>query len=154
MIEFFVPGTPRVKGNMRSVCRYGKGRCKPAGKDCHPFTTEGYKENLKVWMRAIVAASLAHRPLQPIAGAVHVDLHFEFRRPLAPKHDYPFHKGDGEKLERAVMDALQTKGKWGGVLIVDDNQRVTWSGSKRWSTEREGVLIRIRPLGAEQETLL
>jgi crossover junction endodeoxyribonuclease RusA len=49
-------------------------------------------------------------------------------KPSAPARPVPKGKDDGDKLQRAVMDALTDAGMW-----ADDSQVVEWHGSKLYA---------------------
>jgi crossover junction endodeoxyribonuclease RusA len=87
----------------------------------------------------------------PIDGPVSIRIDFVMPRPLStPKRRTPpaIKKPDGDKLERAVWDALTH------VVWTDDSRVVEWGGSKRVAEigETPGCRIRVAewvPVSAE-----
>jgi crossover junction endodeoxyribonuclease RusA len=111
-------------------------------------------QRLRPWRSHITDAALStNHPLT--TSPVSVSIVFRFLRPAhhfnksglsskAPLHLTSKHKGDIDKLSRAVLDALT------GTLLHDDSQVVQLSAHKRYATpsERPGALITIIPLSA------
>lgn len=153
--EFWVAGVPRPKGSLIPICP-NRQRMRCPQWPCRPHVTEDYRSDggkrLRAWMRAIVTESKKHRPSRPLTGAVLVDIEFFFRRPAATKHAWPIARADVDKLERAVFDALQVKGRCGGCIMVDDGQIVDGRRPKRWG-DSDGVRVRVVQLEAEQEEI-
>src|SRR5215471_16087190 len=135
------PGQPVTQGSKRgfAVRRKTGGEWEYTGKVAMPDDPE----KLTDW-RAMIAIrcrdALAGRP--PFTGAVGLRVVFSFTRPKAHygtgrnaaivkpnAAPYPVAKGknDGDKLQRAVMDALTVGGMWG-----DDAQVAFWLGAKIW----------------------
>lgn len=137
--------TPMPKGSKR-IGRLGghaTGR---------PILLDNRDGELKRWQEFVAwYAKCAFPPIFPCP--VHVDTLFYFERPKSHyrangelKPDAPAIKAtkpDGDKLERAVWDALT------GVFYKDDCQVATWGGGKFYVTAevpRPGVVVRVRPL--------
>lgn len=143
LAEFTVVGTPVPQGSMRSFERGGR-----------TFTKSSNAGPLERWrgdIRAAVPEQLAALP--PETGAVGLRLMFRFARPAS--HFWPANSRrptpvlradapvwvtkppDGDKLDRAVMDALT------GIVYVDDAQVVQRGSTKRYAEpgERPGVDI-------------
>lgn len=124
----------------------------PAPKGSGTRTKSGwYQEQagprLKAYQAAIERDTLAvtlQRGWTPLAGALRVTLTIEFPRPKrhylangtvredAPRRPYPCKRGDIDKLERAVLDAIVK-----GMLMHDDNQIVDLQTSLYWSMDRK-----------------
>ena len=113
MINVFVPGVPREKGNLIAN-RFGVGIHDVGGKQ------------LRDWMRTVgdyVAVGIRRRghgvqfPLFDNPDtAVYLGMAFFLPRPKTVTRRFPTRKHDRDKLERAVHDALT------GILYVDDGQ--------------------------------
>lgn len=116
------------------------GRAAPQGSKALQTKADGSKymkessDRVHPWRTKIRRAALGSdgKPLATFAGPVAIDIEFEFVKPKANKDDYPtaHNIGDGDKLTRAVWDALTQ-----AQVIQDDAFCVSWSGSKRWGPE-------------------
>lgn len=122
------------------------------GKTGKPYMVESSKA-VHPWRKKIERAAKGSdgRPLATFKGPVEIDIEFEFRRAKSNTDDFPTVNtiGDGDKLTRAVWDAL-TQAK----VIEDDAFCVRWSGSKHYAEEdRAYITIRaarpphMRPIG-------
>lgn len=147
MLEFDALGRPRSKGS-RVVQRVpGQNRVRNAAVG---------EDDLKEWTAAIRSAasgavSEGRRarswPLELPTGPMLVVARFRLTLPrrLAgelepePATVVP----DGDKLERALWDALT------GLAFVDDRQVIAWAGTKVYANplEEPGVRVRVRQLG-------
>ncbi len=128
MIEFTALGTPRPKGSLRHI---GNGRLIE-------------QTDVKRWMGTVRQAAAGQEHLE---GPVQVFLEFVFERPKSAQNRlYPHVRstGDLDKLVRAVLDALQPKDPWPG-LIDDDSQVVRITAAKDYGLE-PGVRIRLEEL--------
>lgn len=117
-VRFAVAGTPRPKGSLRHV---GKGRLVE-------------QTDVKRWMGTVRNAC---QGTERLAGPVHVALAFVFERPKTVKdRPYPSVRstGDLDKLCRAVLDAIQPKDAWPGI-IDDDSQVVSLYAAKEYGPE-------------------
>lgn len=105
------------------------------------------------WRKKIMRATMGSdgRPLATFKGPIEIDIEFEFRRAKSNDDDFPTVRtiGDGDKLTRAVWDALTQAG-----VIEDDAYCVRWSGSKHYAEEdRTYISVRaarppyMRPIG-------
>ena len=124
IIEFWAAGVPRPQPRPRAFAVGGRARV------YNPSTAEG-------WKNALAIAALPHKPPQPLAGPLRVDLdffmprpkgHYRIRagnvtadlKPAAPHwHTRGAGKlgGDRDNLDKAVLDALQVLG-----FFLDDGQ--------------------------------
>lgn len=115
VLRFFVPGTAKPKG---SKSYKGKRRNGSAilveSADVAPWQSE--------------VARVARATGVRFTGPVGVSVEFILRRPAHPKYPEPAVKPDGDKLERAVWDALTEAG-----VIEDDSRVVSWTGLKRYA---------------------
>ena len=112
-----VLGTPVPQGSMRSL---GPGRMVHS----NAATLRPWRDTVAWQVRACMTdAGL----VEPLEGPVEVHATFVLPRPQsAPKHRWaPHKKPDGDKLLRALFDAITAGGAW-----VDDAQVVTCSWSK------------------------
>lgn len=142
-LVFFAAGMPQTKGSGKAITSRSTGRA--FFKPDNPKTA--------AW-QGVVAHAAAQAGAKPIDGPVRLELTFVLPRPKghmgsgknaatvkasAPR--YPASKPDGDKLERAVLDALT------GVVYADDGQVVDVTWAKRWAGvegggESAGVLVR------------
>lgn len=140
---FFVPGKPLSKGN--HAVRFGgsgtitvvKGRALGTSQGVKYFVGDADGAKLRAWQRAITAAGLGHYPSQPLPGPWTVEAVFFFHRPKKPQ-DPVCHitRPDGDKLVRAVLDALT------GKLWLDDSQVADLVVRKRYAGDDvPGVLV-------------
>lgn len=156
--EFTVVGTPVPQGSTRAFSRGGK-----------IHTTNDPQGTIERWRGDIRSALQDQRrlatingfvepPATPIAGPASMRLAFRIARPKshflpanarrpAPvlRSDAPtwcIGKPDGDKLERAVLDALT------GLLYVDDAQVVVVGKTKTYANpgEQPGVDVRVSAL--------
>lgn len=132
MIEFTALGTPRPKGSLRHI---GKGRMIE-------------QTDVKRWMALIRNAIARQGPYQRLDGVpCEASLAFSFERPKSAQNRlYPHVRstGDLDKLVRAVLDAMQPKDDWLGI-IDDDSQVVRISASKEYGLE-PGVHVTLKEL--------
>ena len=122
MIVFEVEGTPRPQGSKSNV---GRGIMVESSK---------YVAEWRSWVR--FRAATAFVGLQPLVGAVQVNVEFCFDRPqthstkkgLRPNApEFKPTKPDIDKLLRAVLDAMT------GVCFADDSQVVAIYCTKKFS---------------------
>jgi crossover junction endodeoxyribonuclease RusA len=135
------------------------GRAAPQGSKALHTKANGQKymkessDRVHPWRKKIMLATKGAdgRPLAMFGGPVVIDIEFEFVKPKSNTDDYPtaHNIGDGDKLTRAVWDAL-TQAK----VINDDAFCVAWSGSKHWGPEdrvfitvRRAPPLSLRPVG-------
>lgn len=133
MIHVFVPGTPVPQGSV----------------DVYRGRIVGVKAPLRKWRDSIRAATLAKHEGEPLDGPITVSLVFQLRRPQRPRWTLPAVKPDGDKLCRAVFDALSTTKTQRGI-IVDDARIVTFTVTKTYHGN-PGVLITITQTENPQE---
>jgi crossover junction endodeoxyribonuclease RusA len=107
-VAFRVAGLPVSQGSMSAFIRGGKA-----------VVTDQKGPKLKPWREAIrsTAVDAIGAAWQPLAGPVRVEVWFALPKPSsAPKRrrTWPIGKrsGDGDKLTRAVLDALTDAGVW------------------------------------------
>jgi crossover junction endodeoxyribonuclease RusA len=124
--SFFVTGTPAPQGSKRHV---GRGVMVESSEAVRPW-------------RQAVAVEAKRQPVRFPAGMpVLVEVTFFRRRPKsAKKLLYPVTKPDGDKLLRAICDALETSG-----VVPHDAQIVDHVSRKRFAADgaAEGALIDI-----------
>jgi crossover junction endodeoxyribonuclease RusA len=153
-VKFFVAGEPVTEGSIRNVGRRRNGSA---------ILRHDRADELEVW-RATIALAAREAGIDYHAdGPVFVDLTFALPRPKshfnakglkksAPK--LPTTKPDGDKLVRAVLDALS------GTAYRDDSQVVDHACRKRYAAQfsppgafvevkaATGADIEIRSIGA------
>ena len=104
-----------------------------------------HRATAKEWeaeVRRVVREEQARTGAEAIVGPVSLHLLFYLPRPKTVTRRWPEVRPDGDKLERAVWDALK------GLLIGDDAQVVEWSGRKLYADGRPpGVEIRVTEVG-------
>lgn len=142
-VSVWVPGDPVTKGSIRAFTNPKTGR---------PILTSTGGAKLKNWAQRIALA--INDRTRMLHGGVSVTLHFKFRRPKghygsgrnaaklkksAPKYPIRKRRDDGDKLERAVLDAMTN------IAYGDDAQVVDMHWTKRWG-DQPGVDIQIEAL--------
>lgn len=143
-VTIWVPGKPATKGSWRHV---GKSRLAPDNK------------KLKRWTQSTRLEATLRWEGDPTCYAVSLEIVYFLRRPCshyvggsnrtrlkANAPEYPNVKPDGDKMERAVLDALTT------IVYNDDRQVVAVKWLKRYANPHEacghdeGVSIQVRIL--------
>lgn len=145
------PGNPFAPSEPAEIVVFVAGRPAPQGsKDYKGRRKNGSailvesSRHLKPWREVIVDAMKADGRRVP--GPVTVATWFVIRRPKVIKNAMTGlskrDSGDGDKLTRAVWDALVI-----AKTIDDDDRVLDWYGSKRVAEagEQTGVLVVIRP---------
>lgn len=135
VLDVWVPGTPAPQGSVKAVIHKHSGR---------PVAIKTNNATQKSWrgdVRETIAATLGDTP--PIDGPVRLIIDFVMPRPTStPKRSTPFaiKRPDGDKLQRAIWDALTSAG-----VYRDDSQVVGWGGGKRLAelAETPGARIRV-----------
>lgn len=114
----FVPGIPRPKGSKTAAVT----------RDGRPYLFDS-DSGLKAWERKVVEycnAQLGDAKRPVFMGPVKVQLTFVYEDlKSSPKRYWKATAPDGDKLERAVWDALTKAEMW-----EDDARVVDWSGLK------------------------
>lgn len=149
ILSFIVRGIPAPQGSLLPVRSISTGRV---------FMKQSCARTMP-WRQEVAAcaAEAAKRSgvSSPSAGPIELKATFLLPRPAghfgkkgllpsAPR--WPIVKPDGDKLKRAVMDALT------GVAYVDDKQVVRWSGEKNYvgSGEFPSAWIEVRELDPDE----
>jgi Holliday junction resolvase RusA-like endonuclease len=152
-ITFFVPGQPAVQGNRRMwVQKLKSGKLVALSK-------ERNAEALHDWHAAVAAVGMRFRPAAIERVALAVTLVFAVRRPKGHykatgglnrqglTSPWPNRKrGDMDKLERAVLDALTTAG-----VYADDGDVVVIRKAKMWTEGAIGAYVGVQ--GADERPL-
>jgi Holliday junction resolvase RusA-like endonuclease len=133
-LVFTVWGEPIPKGSTKAFVVKGRARVT----NDNPRTRN--------WQALITDAAIqivADEP--PLAGAVHIALHFTLPRPKSVKRRFPTVKPDIDKLARAALDSLT------GSVFVDDAQVLKLDASKDYlgmpgALPRAGVCIEVTPV--------
>lgn len=119
--SFWVGGHPRAKGSAQVF----KGRL------------IGMDARTRAWQKQVRLVATREAPDSPMDALFYLSCRFVFVPPKKPKFTAaPGTKPDGDKLLRAVMDALT------GVIYVDDSRVVRGAWSKEFGPD-EGVDILI-----------
>lgn len=122
-VTFFAPGVPQTKGS-KSIGRHGQLYESGAGL-------------LKEWMNSIAWAAKFAKVTFTSEMQLFVRTDFKVARNI----------GDGDKLTRAVWDALQAV-----EMIHNDNQIVAWAGSRmKVPPSDTGCLITVREVIPSQD---
>jgi len=150
-VKFHVPGLPVAKGNLKTVpIRRADGT---------PTTRMIESQHVTGWVATVrTAAAAAYGDRPPLEGPVFVAAVFRFPRPKshfrgnkpgpgrlrldAPK--YVITRPDRDKLERAIMDAMQ------GVIFRDDAQVAVGMSAKVYANDGEVTGVKIMVIDAEQ----
>jgi Holliday junction resolvase RusA-like endonuclease len=124
MTEFVVLGPPATKGS--TVSFMGK----------RGIVTKTDSTGLGGWTQAVGwAAKAARVPYSPRPQAVKVSAWFQFQRPAgAKRRPFPSVRPDGDKLARALLDALS------GVAYEDDAQVVELQVFKQYGQDARTVV--------------
>lgn len=121
-------GDPVPQGSKRAFVVKGK-----------PILTESAGIRLKTWRQDIVGAARAElNGDAPMEGALRVTVFFYVRRPKKPRNELPITRPDGDKLERAVLDALTSAG-----VMHDDAQVCSMTWRKRYTTSVPRATIHV-----------
>ncbi len=92
----------------------------------------------KSWTEAVAYSAMANRPggkvLEP---PYELELTISMPKPASPKYAWPTKDGDGDKLERAILDGLVLGG-----LLVDDRHVIDCHWRKRFGTPGVAVIVR------------
>lgn len=144
LLQFRVAGKPIPQGS-KSASGYvpkGGGRTRARLYDDNEKTLKPWREEVKA-----AATQAAGPEWVPIAGPLRAVLLFAMPKPIsAPKRrrTWPIGKGsgDGDKLTRAVFDAITDAGVWG------DDAQVVWHEVRKDYPEHvaqnsPGVIVRI-----------
>jgi crossover junction endodeoxyribonuclease RusA len=116
---FEVIGSPVPQGSKRTIVN-------PSGK---VSVIESAGEKLGTWRQDVIGE--ARKVLNgqgPIEGPVVLHVTFFVYTPKKPKSPLPITRPDLDKLERALLDALQAAG-----MFRDDSQVVSKVGKKRYA---------------------
>lgn len=92
----------------------------------------------KSWIEAVAYSARANRP---VGGALEppyeIELTIYLPEPAKPKYGWPTKDGDGDKLERAILDGLVKGG-----LLVDDRHIIDCHWRKEFGTPGVAVVVR------------
>lgn len=133
VLDVFIPGIPAPQGSVKAIIHKHTGRA---------VVIKDNNRTQKAWrelVRRTATQQWGTRP--PVDGPITIRCDFVMPRPLAtPARRTPpaIRKPDGDKLERAVWDALT------GVVWVDDARVNDWGGSKRIAELGEAPGCRVR----------
>jgi crossover junction endodeoxyribonuclease RusA len=132
ILDVFVSGRPRPQGSVKAFTNNRTGR---------PIIVKDNDKVQKSWRGDVRETVERYWTGPPIDGPIYVRCDFVMPRPLSTtkKHTPPaVKKPDGDKLERAVWDALTL------VVWTDDSRIIDWAGSKRIAEIGETPGCRIR----------
>lgn len=118
-----------------------KGSRTPGRRKDGSIYTRPASANEKSWVEAVAYCAAANRPAGRVLEPPYVvELAFYLPRPDRPKYDWPTKEGDGDKMERAVLDGLVKGG-----LLVDDRHVVGCSWTQAFSGRAvAGVAVVVR----------
>lgn len=154
ILQVRVTGTPKTQGSMRAYAIEGKVDATGNVSRPRAVVVPDNKVDLKEWRAAVkAAASLARsdaRIAPPVWGCA-VFIHLEIILPRLASHpktprgkepDPPTGRGDLDKHQRAIGDALVDAG-----ILRDDGPVVAWFPRKRFAKlgEKPGAEIAIMP---------
>lgn len=158
-----VLGSPIPQGSKKSFAHRDTGKIvtvEERAKTLHPW-----RDSVR-WAAREAMNLPADKDFWPMTGPVRVEATFSFRRPKshyrtgryahllrenAPLFPITRAQGDGDKITRAVLDALDAAG-----VFVDDSQvadgrwRKVWCGEDRDSIDVPGVRIAVYGLGRSE----
>jgi len=146
MQPLFIPGTPAPQGSMRSFAYNPKGGGRPRSVVTSDNTkTMPWRSQIVATVRAHIGGDIVY-PKGPVALTL---LFVMPRRVAEPKRITPAHtrKPDGDKLTRAVCDALS------GLIYTDDAQIVECAYRKRTAAigEQPGLHLQWRPANSQPQ---
>jgi Holliday junction resolvase RusA-like endonuclease len=162
-VTFWAPGIPRQKGNHIAFCPRSRDFHRAHSSPCRPIITEDPErgKRCREWEQAIRVASREVAPPWPFTGrcSLYVDL-FVPRPKKYAKTPLPSRSpADLDKMIRAIGDALQTKTKEPGYIVVDDSQFTKISAEVHWADceghERgAGAMISVESHEPQQQELI
>jgi Holliday junction resolvase len=117
-LELMIPLRPQPQGSLRAIT---------VGNKAIMISDNRKLAAYRKALGTLARAALAHGQFDCIAKEVPIQIctKFFFRKPVSAKtRTWPMVRPDGDKLVRAVWDALT------GVVFCDDQQVVSWSGGK------------------------
>lgn len=128
MIEFTVYGTPAPQGSKRHV---GRGRMIESSRRLEPWRQQVSGTALVTIADYINSDPLRVTPFPPMPHfkahvPVEITMNFYFNRPKSAKRRAMTVKPDGDKLVRAIFDAIK------GIVIYDDSQIVEFHARKHY----------------------
>lgn len=130
-VTIWVPGKPATKGSWRSI---GKGRLAPDNKRLKTWTQSARLEATRAWDRPLTYDAVS---LEIVYFLKRPQSHYRTSggepttRLKANAPEYPLVEPDGDKMERAVLDALT------GVVYDDDKQVRQMAWWKRYANPHE-----------------
>lgn len=90
------------------------------------------------WVEVVAYSARVNRPGGKVLEPPYVlELNVRLPRPANPKYDWPTKDGDGDKLERAILDGLVKGG-----LLVDDRHIVECRWTKAFGTPGVSVTVK------------
>jgi len=92
----------------------------------------------KSWVEAVAYSARVNRPTgRALEPPYELELTITLREPANPKYSWPTKDGDGDKLERAILDGLVKGG-----LLVDDRHVVACHWRKEFGTPGVAVVVK------------
>ena len=114
-----------------------KGSRIPGRRKDGTIYTRPASEREKGWVAAVAYSARANRPGgQPLEPPYEIELRIFLPWPAHPKYDWPTKDGDGDKLERAILDGLVQGG-----LLIDDRHVIACRWRKQFGAP--GVAITV-----------
>jgi Holliday junction resolvase RusA-like endonuclease len=91
----------------------------------------------KAWTEQVAYCAMANRPAgKTLEPPYEIELTVRMPRPAKPTYDWPT-RGDGDKLERAILDGLVK-----GELLVDDRHIIDCHWRKEYGSPGVSVVVR------------
>jgi Holliday junction resolvase RusA-like endonuclease len=151
--SFWVSGQPRPKGSYKILPKGGASIMR-RGKDAYYRIRDLWvapnNAHLEVWVKAIQAAALEHKPASPLDGPFTVTPTFYFDKPQVPRHqERVLVAPDADKLLRALGDALE-------MVFWQNDAQVEWGPvTKRYCdpTKGPGLQLDIEYFGQQMSLL-
>ena len=106
-------------------------------------------EKLKQARRTLITHLKPFKPVEPLRGAVRLDVIWRFPRGKRHKHyEWRITKPDTDNLQKMLKDCMTEVGFW-----FDDAQVVVEHVEKIWSDDPTGIAIEINVLNKFKEEL-
>lgn len=116
MVSFVALGKPTTQGSYRPIVSKSTRKA---------IMVPMMSDAMRAWRSTVSqAARSAMGSRSPLSGCVQIAVRFILPRPKKPSNEWP--RGDCDKLQRALGDALT------GIVYADDSQICRWVACKEY----------------------